>query len=253
MYYGSDAAAKFLKSGVAGKYITVTCATRGACKIQNSMTGNHTVVELGGSYITFDGFEVANTSSASNNLGIYVTSQQNVNITHNAVHHIESNYRQKAVAVLLLQAANAKAAPATTYYSTPTGFMTSVGRVAETASVQTEGLPAETAGGGITIAAPMAVQNNLVFSNSLGGITLIGGTVTPMITNNIAVDNRIDSGRCGINVPVRLAVTYANNDLWNNAGGELLLRIGQQRPEHSFRRYICGPRTGVDIRQLASQ
>src|SRR5437762_2681430 len=35
--YGSSAA-QFMKSGTAGNYITVTCASRGACKIQNSVT-----------------------------------------------------------------------------------------------------------------------------------------------------------------------------------------------------------------------
>src|SRR5260370_21126526 len=43
--YGGNAA-QFTKSGAAGKYITVTCATRGACTIQNSVTDNTTVVVL---------------------------------------------------------------------------------------------------------------------------------------------------------------------------------------------------------------
>src|SRR3984885_8615293 len=87
--YGSGAA-QFTKSGTAGNYITVTCAAREACKIQNSVTGNSTVVMLSGSYITFDGFEVTNTSSAGNNLGLYVTASF-VNITHNTIHHIETD------------------------------------------------------------------------------------------------------------------------------------------------------------------
>src|SRR5712664_4669794 len=37
--YGSGAA-NFTKSGTAGNYITVSCATKGACKIQSSTTGN---------------------------------------------------------------------------------------------------------------------------------------------------------------------------------------------------------------------
>ena len=79
--YGSSSA-QFTKSGTTGNYITVTCTTRGACKIQNSLTGNTTVVWLKGSYITFDGFEVTNTSSDGNNMGLYVSTSF-VNITHN--------------------------------------------------------------------------------------------------------------------------------------------------------------------------
>src|ERR1700720_3554801 len=43
--YGNWAAV-FTKSGTAGNYITVSCATRGACKIQSSTTGNTDVVEI---------------------------------------------------------------------------------------------------------------------------------------------------------------------------------------------------------------
>src|SRR5260370_32522097 len=49
--YGSEV--HFTKSGTAGNYITLTCATRGACKIQNNVTGNSTVVWIQGSYVTF--------------------------------------------------------------------------------------------------------------------------------------------------------------------------------------------------------
>src|SRR5207245_3976034 len=85
--YGSGAA-QFTKSGAAGKYITLTCATRGECKIQNSSTGNTTVIEIDSNYFMFDGFEVTNTSAAGNNMGIYVTSSF-VNVTRNKIHQIE--------------------------------------------------------------------------------------------------------------------------------------------------------------------
>ena len=87
--YGNRSA-QFKRSGTAGKYITLTCATRGACKIQNAVTSNQTVIEIDSSYFTFDGFEVTNTSSAGNNLGLYVTSSF-VNITRNKIHHIETD------------------------------------------------------------------------------------------------------------------------------------------------------------------
>src|SRR5216683_5212578 len=87
--YGSGAA-NFTKSGTAGNYITVSCATRGACKIQSSTTGNTTVVALQGNYMNFDGFEITDTSSAGNNLGIYITGVF-VNVTRNKVHHIETD------------------------------------------------------------------------------------------------------------------------------------------------------------------
>src|SRR6266481_7309001 len=85
--YGSGGA-NFTKSGTAGNYITVSCATKGACKIQSSTTGNTTVVALEGNYMNFDGFEVTNTSSAGNNLGLYLTGSF-INITRNKIHHIE--------------------------------------------------------------------------------------------------------------------------------------------------------------------
>src|SRR5260370_42591537 len=78
----------FSSSGTSGSPITITCATRGACKIQNSITGNSTVVWIQGNYITFDGFEITNTG-AGNNLGFYI-SGSNARITPNAIYRIEA-------------------------------------------------------------------------------------------------------------------------------------------------------------------
>src|SRR5207245_2238716 len=46
--------------------------------------------EIDSNYFTFDGFEVTNTSSAGNNMGLYVTTSF-VNITRNTIHNIETD------------------------------------------------------------------------------------------------------------------------------------------------------------------
>ncbi|WP_263368602.1 right-handed parallel beta-helix repeat-containing protein [Edaphobacter bradus] len=246
--YGTDAAAQFLKSGTAVNYITVTCATRGACKIQNSITGNRTVVVLGGSYITFDGFEVTNNSSAGNNLGLYVTGSF-VNITHNTIHHIETDCSENGGGGIQLAGSGRQS-------GTGHHIVIDSNRIYDiswtscqnSSSRQTDGILAETAGGGITItnnivyhvaggwgimmgngrgsAAPMVVQYNTVFSNGNGGITLVGGTVPPIITNNIVLNNGLINPRCGINLPHGLSGTVGHNDLWNNAGGNYCVEWG---------------------------
>jgi hypothetical protein len=65
----------------------VVCATRGACTVENSVTGNATVVYISGNYIQFSGFEVTNTGTG-NNMAFYVTGS-NVIISQNKIHHIE--------------------------------------------------------------------------------------------------------------------------------------------------------------------
>ena len=249
--YGS-AAAQFTKSGTAGNYITVTCATRGACKIQNSVTGNSTVVVLGGSYITFDGFEVTNTSSAGNNLGLYVTTSF-VNITHNTIHHIETDCGSNGGGGIQIAGSGSSnsdlhnitidgnliydisyrggsaSCPASTV-QTDGILLESAG----TANQVTNNIVYHTSGGwGILVGNSNAtnanvnsvISNNTVFSTAMGGIIIMSGNGTT-ISNNIVADTGSLSGRCGISAPQGVAVTYLNNDLWNNAGGNYCLEWG---------------------------
>ena len=249
--YGSGAA-QFTNSGTAGNYITVTCATRGACKIQNSVTGNSTVVILGGSYITFDGFEVTNTSSAGNNLGLYVTTSF-VNITHNTIHHIETDCGSNGGGGI--QIAGSGSSNSDLHNITIDGNLIydisySGGSPSCPAStVQTDGILAETAGTALQVTNNIVyhtsggwgilvgnsnatfanvnsvIANNTVFSTAMGGIIIVSGNGTT-ISNNIVANTGQLSGRCGINAPPGVAVTYANNDLWNNAGGNYCLEWG---------------------------
>jgi hypothetical protein len=240
--YGSDAAAHFSKSGIRGKHITVTCVARGACKIQNSVTGNRTVVFLAGNYITFDGFEVTNTSRQGNNLGIYVTSTNNVEITGNTIHHIETDCGENGGGGIQL-AGSGSVAGIGTDITIDSNLIYDISWTScqQSSSVQTDGILAETSAGGITItnnvvhhvaggwgimsgngsgdARPVVVQHNTVFSNGNGGIAVVGGTVPPIITHNIVVNNGLLASQCGISLPRGLRAILHSNDLWNNAGG----------------------------------
>jgi hypothetical protein len=59
----------------------------------------------------------------------------------------------------------------------------------------------------------------------MGGILITSGNGTT-ISNNIVANTGQLSGRCGIMAPPGVAVTYLNNDLWNNGGGNYCLEWG---------------------------
>ncbi len=248
--YGSSAA-EFTKSGTAGHYITVTCATRGACKIQNSVTGNSTVVVLGGNYITFDGFEVTNTSSAGNNLGLYVTSSF-VNITRNTIHHIETDCGSSGGGGIQIAGSGSSNSglqnitiDANLIYdinyrggspSCGTSTVQSDGILLEsagTANQVTNNIVYYTSGGwGILVgnsndqsaSVDTVISNNTVFS-AAGGIIIVSGNGTT-ISNNIVANTGQTTNRCGISAPSGISVTYASNDLWNNGGGSYCIEWG---------------------------
>jgi hypothetical protein len=69
------------------------------------------------------------------------------------------------------------------------------------------------------------IANNTVFSTALGGIIVMSGNGTT-ISNNIVANTGQLSGRCGISAPTSVSVTYLNNDLWNNGGGNYCLEWG---------------------------
>jgi len=235
--YGSGSAG-FTKSGAAGNYITVSCATRGACKIQNSSTGNSTVIEIDSNYFTFDGFEVTNTSSAGNNLGIYVTSSF-VNITRNKIHHIEvdcSDIGGGGIHTSKYGKSNNITVDSNLVYDI--GWPDGGSPKCPASTVQFDGILLEDAGAnqvitnnivyhvsggwgispGVSGSPPIIIMNNLVFENANGGILVTsdgGGT----IANNIVLNNGVVAAQCGIMTPPGISFNFANNDLWKNNGG----------------------------------
>jgi pectate disaccharide-lyase len=242
--YGSGAA-NFTKSGTAGNYITVTCATRGACKIQSSTTGNTTVVALEGNYMNFDGFEVTDTSSAGNNIGLYVTSSF-VNITHNTIHHIETDCGSSG-------GGGIQTTGGTHDITMDSNLIYDIGwpdggsPKCTSSTVQTDGILPETNGANIVITnnmiyhvsggwgigaggqpgqsqAPVIISNNLVFSNSNGGILITYTGDYSTVTNNTVFNNGVVRAQCGINTSIDSSpdshILEANNDVYGNAGGD---------------------------------
>jgi len=246
--YGSSEA-HFTNSGAAGNFITLTCATKGACKIQNSVTGNNAVVVLGGSYMTFDGFEVTNTSSAGNNLGFYVTSSF-VNITRNTIHHIETDCGQNGGGGIQIAGSGSSNSDihditidGNMIYdinyrggspSCPASTVQSDGVLVETAGTNnrvTNNIVHHTSGGwGILVGNSNAtynnvnsvIANNTVFATGNGGIIIVSGNGTT-ISNNIVANTGQVSGQCGIMAPPGVSVNYAHNNMWNNQGGNYCL------------------------------
>lgn len=249
--YGSSEV-HFTNSGTAGNYITLACATRGACKIQNSVTGNSGVVIIAGSYITFDGFEVTNTSSAGNNLGFFVETSF-VNITHNTVHHIETDCGDLGGGGIVTAGSGSTDSgihnitiDSNLIYdinyrngspSCPASTVQSDGILVETAGTAnqvTNNIVYHTSGGwGIALGNYNAmynnvntvISNNTIFSTAMGGILVTSGNGTT-ISNNIVANTGQLMGRCAINAPPAVSITYLNNDLWNNAGGSYCLEWG---------------------------
>jgi len=242
--YGSGAA-NFTKSGTAGNYITVSCATRGACKIQSSTTGNTTVVALEGNYMNFDGFEVTNTSAAGNNIGLYVTSSF-VNITRNTIHHIETDCGSSG-------GGGIEPTHNTPHVTMDSNLISDIGwpdggsPKCTSSTVQTDGILPETNGAGIVITnnivyhvsggwgigaggqpgqsqAPIVISNNLVFSNSNGGILITYTGDYSTVTNNIVLNNGVVRAQCGINTSIDSSpdshILEANNNVYGNAGGD---------------------------------
>jgi parallel beta-helix repeat protein len=244
--YGSSEV-HFTKSGTAGNYITLSCATRGACKIQNSVTGNSTVVEIDSNYFTFDGFEVTNTSSAGNNLGIYVTSSF-VNVTRNKIHHIEVDCSDIGGGGIHAS----KYSPTVHDLTIDSNLVYDIGwpdggsPKCPSSTVQFDGILTETPGANIVMtnnivyhvsggwgiaagsdsatnpAAPNLISNNLVFSNSNGGIIITNGGDYSTVTNNIILNNGVVAAQCGIHTiwAADNHILEANNDVNGNAGGD---------------------------------
>jgi parallel beta-helix repeat protein len=240
--YGSGAA-NFTKSGTAGNYITVTCTTRGACKIRSSTTGNTTVVALQANYMTFDGFEVTDTSSAGNNLGVWVNGSF-INVTRNKIHHIETDCGD-------LGGGGITSAHGVHDITIDSNLIYDIGwpdggsPKCPASTVQTDGIITETTGANMVYtnnivyhvsggwgmglggrsgqnAAPITVSNNLVFENSNGGIIITNGADYSTVTNNIVLNNGVVSGQCGIHTiwAADNHILEANNDVYGNAGGD---------------------------------
>jgi hypothetical protein len=241
----------FTKSGAAGNYITLTCATRGACKIQNSVTGNQTVVEIDGNYFTFDGFEVTNTSTSlpGNNYGIYIVGDH-VNITRNTVHHIEIDcgpgggginkaggsgsgdvYDSNLVYDISWEVSGCAG---TTHGHAINFEPNNSSTVTITNNIvyhHTGGWGIQIQGGGQTTSSIIA--NNLIFSSNAGIVmSEQGGALDYFtVTNNIILNNAGSSWQCGILEGFPVTGThnvYQNNDAYGNGGGDYCFNTGSQ-------------------------
>jgi hypothetical protein len=234
----------FTKSGSAGKNITLTCATRGACKIQNSVTGNSDVVELDGSYMTFDGFEVTNTSAAGNNLGITIVGNY-VNVTHNKVHHIETDCGDLGGGGITTLNNSAHDITIDSNLVYDIGWPDGGSPKCPASTVQSHGIITETIGANMVYtnnviyhvsggwgmnlggrsgqnAAPIIASNNLIFATSNGGIIITNGADYSTVTNNIILNTGVVAAQCGINTiwAADNHILEANNNVYGNAGGD---------------------------------
>jgi hypothetical protein len=242
----------FTASGTPGKNITVTCATRGACQLTNTLAGtNEVVVWIKGSYFTLDGFEITNTGPGPVDLGIYID-KGNVSVTRNTVHHIEAGCGDNGGGGIEVATGAgsgdvidsnvvydigwtnsacigtnhvhgidyAPDGPATVTITNNIVYHTLGGW-----GIQFQGADVGTTGS--------VIANNLLFSNGNGGIVFaeMGGTLDyNTVTNNIIVDNGTDLAKCGI---YEYAVSgthnvYMNNDAYGNAGDDYCFKTGSQ-------------------------
>jgi hypothetical protein len=249
-YGGSEM--KFTKSGSAGKYVTLTCATRGACKIQNSAIRNSTVLWIQGSFITIDGFEITNTSG-NNNLGIYI-SGDHVSITRNIVHGIEPDCGSAGGGGIVVATGAGSgdvidsnlvydigwASPTCSGKNTVQGINFEPNAAATTATITNNivyhtlgGWALQFSGGSIGTTGSV-IANNLFFSNGNGGMIFWqnGGTIDyNTVVNNTILDSGSDQAKCGIYEYTGVTGThnvYSNNNMFGNAGGDYCFTTGSQ-------------------------
>jgi parallel beta-helix repeat protein len=256
--YNAGSYMKLTNSGSSGKYITLTCVTRGACKIQNTGTGNDPVLWVTGNFNTIDGFEFTNVSGVipGTNLGIYIDGNH-VNITRNIIHHIEADCSSAGGAginkaggsgsgdvydsnlVYDIGFANPSCAGKNTVQginfepnaaATVTITNNIVYHVLGGWAMQFTG--AAVGGVGSTIA------NNLFFSNGNGGIIFAdqgGGAIDyNTVVNNTMLDNGSDQAKCGIyeytgsGAGTGTHNVYSNNNMFGNAGNNYCFSTGLQ-------------------------
>ena len=239
--YSYTSEVHFRSSGSSGHYITLTCATRGACTIENNVTGNSTVIETDGEYQAIRGFVFTNTSSG-NNLGIYVTGSYQ-NISENTIHGIAVNCSYGGGGIQLADSASNIRMDANLIYdiamrngipACPADANHTDGIIAESAGaniVITNNIIYRTSGGWGILLGPGnggggnvptdQISNNLIFSTARGGIVLLVGGV--YVANNILIDNGTQTNACAFQNASGLPEIYRNNDLFNNRGGNYCL------------------------------
>jgi hypothetical protein len=175
-----------------------------------------------------------------------------VNITHNTIHHIETDCGSNGgggIQIAGSGSSNSDLNNITIDGNRIYDISYSGGSpTCSSSTVQTDGILVETAGTGNRVmnnviyhtsggwgilvgnsnatsnTVNSVVSNNTVFSTT-GGIIIMSGNGTT-IGNNLVADTGQQSGRCGISAPQGVAVTYANNNLWNNNGGNYCLEWG---------------------------
>jgi hypothetical protein len=238
--YGSSAAI-FSTAGTAGNPITVTCATRGTCRITNTVTGNATVVEMNNNYQIFDGFEVTNTG-AGNNLGIYVTGHD-VSLTRNTIHDIQTDCSSSGGGGVQIAVSNLTNIVIDSNQVYNISWVSGAPKCASTV-VQTDGILAEqtgftttttitnnliynTSGGwGIATSTNALIAHNTIFNTVNGGVVVNNAPSGAAVEDNIIVytgllasDSNFYGGACAIQNGTASTTTYGHNELSNNHGG----------------------------------
>jgi hypothetical protein len=227
-------------SGSAGKPIVLPCVNTRACFITGTRTGNSTLLQVAGNYITLDGFDISNVNSAipNSNMAIYVTGTNNI-FSRNAIHDVQVDCSSDLGGGGVQVAANA------CYNTFDANLVYNIGNKNPTCkagtTVQFDGILAETTGtGGTTITNNIIYNvhggwgivlgggsgggiaaNNLVFQNGNGGIVVRPGSATAIVSNNIIADNGADYDGCGIYYlgSTAAAISTLNNSIYGNTGG----------------------------------
>jgi hypothetical protein len=253
VYNNGGSQINLTKSGTSGSPITLTCATRGACTLENSISGNNTVVEIDGSYVTLDGFIVTSTNNSvpNLNLGIYIVGNH-VNITRNTIHHIEADCSSAGGGGINIAGGagsgdiidsnlvfdigwNNPACNGTVHVHGINFEPNNSSTVTITNNIiyhSTGGWGIQVQGGGQTTTSIIA--NNLIFSGGGGGIVMSeqGGALDFFtIVNNAILDNGAFAAQCGIKEGFPVTGThnvYLNNDAFGNNGGNYCFNTGSQ-------------------------
>jgi parallel beta-helix repeat protein len=194
----------------------------------------------------FDGFEVTNTSAAGNNMGIYVTSSF-VNMTRNTIHHIEIDCGPNGGGGIII-AGSGTVAGTGHDVTTDSNVIYDIGwpdggsPKCPGSTRQTDGIIEESSGANNVItnniiyhvsggwglgvgtigsaSQPQFISNNLIFSNSNGGMIITNSASGSIVTNNIVFDNGTVVGECGIDNYANPPTTITNNDVFGNAGAD---------------------------------
>jgi Right handed beta helix region/Bacterial Ig domain len=245
-YNGISSHITLSASGTASAPIVVQCATRSACLIRtNAKLGDTQFMEIDSSYLTFDGFDIANTiTSGTNTDAVILLNGNNVTVSHNVIHDWRPTCDSHG-------GGSINAAPNTSNIVVDGNTIYNIGwgyaACQASTSVQTDGIILEsdgfsrvvnnvvynTAGWGIqigshTTTSGSVVANNTVIDTANGGIDAEPDVPNLTIVNNIVLHTGLYISACGIRVThnatsAQPSDVIDNNLVYDNAGGGLCL------------------------------